>query len=75
MRATGSFSPSTGARRANSVREFMVAHGIDPSRLEMTSYGKERPAIVGSDEAVWDRAPYQAAGVAVLDPWAATPDH
>jgi peptidoglycan-associated lipoprotein len=40
-----------GVRRAIALRDALVARGIAADRLSIISYGKERPAIVGSDEA------------------------
>jgi peptidoglycan-associated lipoprotein len=42
-----------GARRANSVRDFLVAHGVDGGRISTVSYGKERPIDPGDDENAW----------------------
>ena len=35
--------------------DCLVAHGVDASRLTTISYGKERPAVLGSDEAAWSK--------------------
>ena len=37
-----------GERRGNSVKEFLASLGVDPGRLTVISYGKERPAADGS---------------------------
>ena len=42
-----------GERRANSAKEFLVALGIDGGRVNVISYGKERPAVLGSNEAAY----------------------
>jgi peptidoglycan-associated lipoprotein len=42
-----------GERRANSVRDYMVANGISSMRIETISYGEERPVAYGSGEANW----------------------
>jgi peptidoglycan-associated lipoprotein len=34
-----------GERRANAVKQYLVAYGISGNRIEITSYGKERPAF------------------------------
>jgi peptidoglycan-associated lipoprotein len=52
-RGTREYNLALGARRANSAREFLVAHGVDPTRIHTISYGKERPVDAGSDEAAW----------------------
>ena len=35
------------------VRDYLVAKGINAARVRTVSYGKERPAVSGSDEAAW----------------------
>jgi peptidoglycan-associated lipoprotein len=50
-RGTREYNIALGERRAQAVRNYMIGLGIDPSRLSTISYGKERPAVVGSDEA------------------------
>jgi len=52
-RGTREYNLSLGERRANTVKDFLVANGIDASRIETVSYGKERPEVIGSNEAAW----------------------
>lgn len=52
-RGTREYNLALGERRANSVREYLVARGIDGSRLNTISYGKERPEVLGSNEYAW----------------------
>ena len=52
-RGTREYNLALGERRANSVRSYMEALGIDSSRLSTISFGKERPAVLGSNEASW----------------------
>ncbi len=52
-RGTREYNLALGERRANSVRDYLVALGIDPSRVETISYGKERPVALGHDEESW----------------------
>ena len=40
-----------GERRASAVKNVLVALGIPAARIQTISYGKERPIVVGSDEA------------------------
>ena len=54
-RGTREYNFGLGARRAQSVRDFLVARGVDPSRIEVISYGKERPIDPGSGEDAWAR--------------------
>ena len=52
-RGTREYNLGLGERRANSVKDALVALGIDAGRLTTVSYGKERPAVLGSNEAAW----------------------
>ena len=52
-RGTREYNLALGERRANSVLNYLVALGVDPARLSVVSYGKERPAALGSNETAW----------------------
>jgi peptidoglycan-associated lipoprotein len=52
-RGTREYNLALGERRATSAKNYLVALGIDPNRIQTISYGKERPAVLGSDEAAW----------------------
>jgi peptidoglycan-associated lipoprotein len=52
-RGTREYNLALGDRRANAAKNYLVAKGIDPSRLTTISYGKERPVALGSDDASW----------------------
>ena len=52
-RGTREYNLALGDRRANSAKNYLVARGIDAGRINTISYGKERPAALGSDEASW----------------------
>ena len=52
-RGTREYNLALGDRRATSVRDYLVAKGINSARVRTVSYGKERPAVAGSDEAAW----------------------
>lgn len=52
-RGTREYNLALGERRANSTREFLISQGVDPARIETISYGKEKPAVVGSNESAW----------------------
>lgn len=54
-RGTREYNLALGERRANAAKNFLVSLGVDASRLTTLSYGKERPAAVGSDEQSWAR--------------------
>jgi peptidoglycan-associated lipoprotein len=49
-RGTREYNFALGARRAAAIKDYMVAHGISPSRIETVSYGKEHPIALGSTE-------------------------
>jgi peptidoglycan-associated lipoprotein len=52
-RGTREYNMALGERRANSVRDYMVANGIATYRIETVSYGEEQPVAYGSDESNW----------------------
>lgn len=52
-RGTREYNLALGERRANSVRDYLVALGINPARLSTVSYGEERPAVLGSNDSAW----------------------
>ncbi len=52
-RGTREYNLALGERRANAVKDHLVALGINPSRLNTISYGKERPAAIGHNEVAW----------------------
>jgi peptidoglycan-associated lipoprotein len=54
-RGTREYNLALGARRANAVRDYLIAHGIAAGRITTISYGKERPLDPGSDEQAWAR--------------------
>jgi peptidoglycan-associated lipoprotein len=52
-RGTREYNLALGERRAVAAKNYLVAAGIDASRVKTVSYGKERPAVLGSNEAAW----------------------
>jgi len=52
-RGTREYNLALGDRRASSVRDYLVSKGIAKSRVKIISYGKERPAVLGSNEDAW----------------------
>jgi peptidoglycan-associated lipoprotein len=52
-RGTREYNLALGDRRANSAKNFLVNAGVNPSRISVISYGKERPVATGSDEDSW----------------------
>ena len=49
-RGTRDYNIALGERRANAAKNYLASLGIDPSRINVISYGKERPAELGSTE-------------------------
>jgi peptidoglycan-associated lipoprotein len=49
-RGTREYNLALGERRAQAVKQVLAASGVPSSRLSTISYGKERPAVVGSDD-------------------------
>lgn len=52
-RGTREYNLALAERRANSVRDYLVALGVTPARLSTVSYGEERPAVLGSNDSAW----------------------
>jgi peptidoglycan-associated lipoprotein len=52
-RGTREYNLALGARRAESVRDFLIANGVPPGRIETVSYGKERPIDPRNNEDGW----------------------
>lgn len=52
-RGTREYNLALAGRRANAVKDFLVSLGVDGSRLNTVSYGKERPVCLESNEDCW----------------------
>jgi peptidoglycan-associated lipoprotein len=52
-RGTREYNLALGDRRANAVRSYLLSRGVDATRVQTISYGKERPAVFGSDDQSW----------------------
>ncbi len=52
---TREYNLALSARRANSVREYLVSKGVASNRLQIRPYGKERPIAVCSDESCYSQ--------------------
>jgi peptidoglycan-associated lipoprotein len=53
-RGTREYNLALGDRRATTVMNYLVALGVDKSRLSEVSYGKEKPVCVDSSDACWN---------------------
>lgn len=54
-RGTREYNISLSARRATSVRNFLITQGISATRLSTIAYGKERPAAACDSEECWSQ--------------------
>lgn len=54
-RGTREYNLALGERRAAAAKKYLVSMGIPSSRISTISYGKERPAVIGSDESAWSQ--------------------
>ncbi len=54
-RGTREYNFALGARRAETVRDFLIAKGIAAARMKTISYGKERPVAVCDDISCWSQ--------------------
>jgi len=54
-RGTREYNIALGARRAQTVREYLASRGIEPQRMRTISYGKERPVAVCNDISCWSQ--------------------
>jgi peptidoglycan-associated lipoprotein len=63
-RGTREYNIALGARRAETVREYLVSRGVSASRMRTISYGKERPVALCNDISCWSQ---NRRAVTVLD--------
>ena len=63
-RGTREYNLALGERRASSVKDYLVARGIDGGRISTISYGKERPTALGNNKGAWMQ---NRRGVTVVD--------
>jgi len=54
-RGTREYNLALGERRATAARDYLLAQGVDPARIRVISYGKERPVAAGSTEQSWSK--------------------
>jgi len=63
-RGTREYNIALGARRAQTVRDYLVSRGVAAQRMRTISYGKERPVAVCDDISCWSQ---NRRAVTVLD--------
>ena len=54
-RGTREYNLALGEKRAQSVKNYLISLGVDSGRVSTISYGKERPAVVGSNDGAWSQ--------------------
>jgi len=54
-RGTREYNLALGARRAQTVRDYLISRGIAPNRIHTISYGKERPVAICNDISCWSQ--------------------
>jgi peptidoglycan-associated lipoprotein len=54
-RGTEEYNFALGDRRADAVRQWMIDHGVDPSRMQSVSKGELEPADSGHEESAWSK--------------------
>ncbi len=54
-RGTSEYNIALGAKRAETVKNFLISQGIDPRRFRTMSYGKERPVAVCDNISCWSQ--------------------
>ena len=54
-RGTREYNLALGERRATAARDYLLAQGVDPARIRVISYGKERPVASRSTEQSWSK--------------------
>lgn len=54
-RGSAEYNLALGERRAKAAQQYLSTMGVKPDRLSIISYGKEKPAVQGNDEAAWSK--------------------
>ena len=54
-RGTREYNLALGEKRAQAVKNYIIGLGVDSSRVSTISFGKERPAVVGSNDGAWSQ--------------------
>lgn len=52
-RGSAEYNLALGERRAKSAMQYLLTLGVQPERVSVISYGKEKPAVQGNDEEAW----------------------
>tara|TARA_Y100000590_G_scaffold37823_1_gene40701 strand:+ start:51 stop:554 length:504 start_codon:yes stop_codon:yes gene_type:complete len=54
-RGTREYNLALGEKRAQAVKNYLIGLGVSSNNVSTISYGKERPAVVGSNEGAWSQ--------------------
>mgnify|MGYP001549473103 CR=1 FL=1 len=54
-RGSDEYNVALGQRRAASAKRYLTDHGISADRIDVISYGEERPVATGHDESSWSQ--------------------
>lgn len=54
-RGTPEYNIALGERRANAVKMYLQGRGVSEEQISIVSYGKEKPAVLGHDEAAYEK--------------------
>jgi peptidoglycan-associated lipoprotein len=54
-RGSAEYNMALGERRAKSAQNYLTTLGVKADNLSIISYGKEKPAVIGNDEAAWSK--------------------
>ncbi|OOF63091.1 peptidoglycan-associated lipoprotein Pal [Rodentibacter pneumotropicus] len=54
-RGTPEYNIALGQRRADAVKSFLAGKGVEDSKVSTVSYGEEKPAVLGHDEAAYSK--------------------
>ena len=54
-RGTREYNLALGERRANSAKDYLMTYGVSSDRIQVISYGKEKPVDSGSNPLSWSK--------------------
>lgn len=54
-RGSDEYNIALGRRRAEAAKRYLTDRGVDASRIETSSFGRERPAVQGTTEDAWSK--------------------
>lgn len=54
-RGSAEYNLALGERRAKAAQQYLVSMGVKADRISILSYGKEKPAVQGNNEAAWSK--------------------